>query len=743
MIHGKSIERIFYNAGNGYTVASYHTEEELPKKVTRSHPENPGYFQAVGIELPTGADVEVELDGEWKETKYGMQLDVSSFRICIPETAAGIKAYLASDMIKGIGPVTADRIVEKFGEKTLFIMENTPEKLLEVSGITETKLETLLDGYHKSRQLRELMVYLAPFGVTSNKLIRIQEHFGSNAYPIIKKNPFRLCEIKGFGFLTVDPIARKAKNFKVDNPERIKAAIAYVLQKAADEEGHLFLKSDEVVERAAELLNHVNEHQKVSERAIKDVGNEMIRKDQTLIGNGGGIYTRRNFQAEMGAAAQLMQLLLQKRKQRDIDSLLRQVTTEEGIILSKTQEQAVRQVFQYPVSIITGGPGTGKTTLIRIIIRIQEKLNKDSVILLCAPTGRARRRMYEKTNFPAMTMQKAVGTPAENEDEEEMWNVGKLEDDFIIADEFGMCDMYLADRFFSAIKKDATLVMIGDKDQLGSVGPGNVFHEMIVSGMIPTTILDSCFRQEEGSTIVENAVRINQKQTKLIYDDTFEFYTANTPEDASEIIRDLYEEYWKSKGKRTDEIQVLSPLKKNTAAGSDALNEMLREVVNPKRRGRKEVKNGGRLYREGDRVMQTENKDEISNGDLGEVISISKKEGKSIMRVDFGDDRIVDFTDDDYWPLTHGYAMSVHKSQGNECPIVIIPMLGCFWRMLQRNILYTGITRATKKVIIVGSKRAVAQAIRNNTTAKRNTLFGMRLKQVGKELLNAYERRSA
>lgn len=443
------------------------------------------------------------------------------------------------------------------------------------------------------------------------------------------------------------------------------------------------------------------------------------------------------------SAELVMQLLLQKRKQRDIDSLLRQVTTEEGIILSKTQEQAVRQVFQYPVSIITGGPGTGKTTLIRIIIRIQEKLNKDSVILLCAPTGRARRRMYEKTNFPAMTMQKAVGTPAENEDEEEMWNVGKLEDDFIIADEFGMCDMYLADRFFSAIKKDATLVMIGDKDQLGSVGPGNVFHEMIVSGMIPTTILDSCFRQEEGSTIVENAVRINQKQTKLIYDDTFEFYTANTPEDASEIIRDLYEEYWKSKGKRTDEIQVLSPLKKNTAAGSDALNEMLREVVNPKRRGRKEVKNGGRLYREGDRVMQTENKDEISNGDLGEVISISKKEGKSIMRVDFGDDRIVDFTDDDYWPLTHGYAMSVHKSQGNECPIVIIPMLGCFWRMLQRNILYTGITRATKKVIIVGSKRAVAQAIRNNTTAKRNTLFGMRLKQVGKELLNAYERRSA
>ena len=262
MIHAKSIERIFYNAGNGYTVAAYQTEEELPKKIVRSHPGNTGYFQAVGIELPTGDGVEVELDGDWKETKYGMQLDVSSFRICIPETTEGIKAYLASDMIKGIGPVTAERIVEKFGKKTLYIMENVPEKLLEVSGITESRLETIMEGYQKSRQLRELMVYLAPFGVTSNKLMRIQEHFGNNAYPIIKKNPFRLCEIKGFGFLTVDPIARKAKNFKADNPERIKAAILYVLQRAADEEGHLFLKSEEIVERSAELLNHAKDRQK-------------------------------------------------------------------------------------------------------------------------------------------------------------------------------------------------------------------------------------------------------------------------------------------------------------------------------------------------------------------------------------------------------------------------------------------------------------------------------------------------
>ena len=289
-----------------------------------------------------------------------------------------------------------------------------------------------------------------------------------------------------------------------------------------------------------------------------------------MVGNGGGIYNRQAFEAEAGAAGELIRLLSQKKEGKDISNLLKQILKEEQISLGKMQEKAVLQAFASPVSIITGGPGTGKTTLIRIILRIQERLDPDSMVMLCAPTGRARRRMYEKTGFPALTMQKAVGMTGA--DGEEAWNQPeKLPDDLIIADEFGMCDMYLADRFFHCIRQGASLVMIGDKDQLGSVGPGNVFKEMIESGVIPVTVLDACFRQEEGSTIVENARRINQNQTRLLYDETFRFFAASKPGDAAEIIQDLYVKYWQEHGKRTDDIQVLSPFRKNTAAGSDAL----------------------------------------------------------------------------------------------------------------------------------------------------------------------------
>ena len=490
------------------------------------------------------------------------------------------------------------------------------------------------------------------------------------------------------------------------------------------------------MEQAGDLLNNNKKNSQVfeiSDLSIKNAGNDMIRKDKSLVGNGGGIYSKSGFDAEVGAAGELVRLMFQKRKGQDVRQILGQIVKEEGIILDKMQEKAVFQAFEYPVSIITGGPGTGKTTLIRIILRLQEMLNPDTMIMLCAPTGRARRRMYEKTGYPAMTIQKAVGMTGV--DGEEAWNrTEKLPDDLIIADEFGMCDMYLANKFFSRIRHGAALVMLGDQDQLGSVGPGNVFKEMIESGIIPVTVLDACFRQDEGSTIVENARRINQNQTRLKYDESFQFRGASDPEDAARIIQNIYETHWREHGKHTEDIMVLSPLRKETEAGSDSLNERLREVINPKRRGRTEIKNGKKLFRIGDIVMQTKNVNEVSNGDLGEVLDIYKKDGKMVMEVDFGDDRVVKYFDDDYWPLNHGYAMSVHKSQGNECPVVIIPMLTCFRHMLQRNLLYTGITRATKQVILVGSKQAVAKAIRNNRMAKRNTNFALRLRQIYKSM---------
>ena len=619
-MHCKPMRQIYYNPGNGYTVASYITEEELPQQVTLQNKGNYGIFQAVGMELPTSDGLELELEGEWKKGKYGLQYEVSYFNIHTPTTEEGIRAYLSSNLIKGIGPVTADNIVAKFGKKTFYVLDHTPEQLLKVRGITESKLQEILEGYKKSTAVRDLMVYMAPLGITPRKLAMIQEHFGSAAASIIRENPFRLCEIRGFGFLTVDPIAVKAKNFKADDPRRIKAAINHIM-KEAEGDGHLFLTSQEILERAERLLNHNEEAGRVSERAIRDAGNDMIHKEGSLISCAGGLYTKKSFQAELGAAVMLAKLIHQRDMGINIDRILRNVQQREKIILNAKQQEAIKMVFAHPVSIITGGPGRGKTTIIRFIIAIQEELNKEAMILLCAPTGKARRKMSESTGYPAMTIHKAVGLTGEEGEEE--WNRGEsMPDDLIIADEFSMVDMFLADRFFSSIKAGARLVMVGDKDQIESVGPGNVFKEMIDSGEIPVTVLDECFRQEENSTIIQNADKINASRMDIRFDVTFCFYPAADAAEASRIIQKLYKEELAQRGNNTDDVQVLSPLRKDTEAGSDALNAVLRDIVNPKRRGYPEVKNGKLSFRLGDKVMQIKNNDEVSNGDVGEVLDI-------------------------------------------------------------------------------------------------------------------------
>lgn len=739
-MHCKPVRQIYYNPGNGYTVASYVTEEELPQQVVLQNKNSYGCFQAVGVELPTSDGLEVELEGEWKNGKYGLQYEVSYFSISTPTTAEGMKAYLSSNLIKGIGPVTASNIVDTFGMKTFYVLDNKPEELLKVRGITESRLQEILEGYRKSASVRDLMVYMAPLGITPRKLAMIQEHFGSAAASIVKETPFRLCEVKGFGFLTVDPIAVKSKNFKADDPLRIKAAISHIMAEA-EGEGHLYQTCQEIVDKAQRLLNHKDAPGVVTERAVRDAGNDMIHREGSLISYAGGLYTKKSFHAEMGAAAMLAQLTLGKEMCVNVDRILRRVQQREKIVLNAKQQEAIRMVFAHPVSIITGGPGRGKTTIIRFIIAIQEELDREAMILLCAPTGKARRKMSESTGYPAMTIHKAVGLTGE--DGEEEWNRdNKMPDDLIIADEFSMVDMYLADRLFASIKVGSRLVMVGDKDQIESVGPGNVFKEMIDSGEIPVTVLDECFRQEEDSTIIQNADKINANRMDLRFDGTFRFCQAADAAEASEIVQKIYKEELEKRGGDTDAVQVLSPLRKDTEAGSDSLNEVLRDIVNPGRRGYPEVRNGKLSFRLRDKVMQIKNNDEVSNGDVGTVLDIYRENGMEKMRVDFGDGRIMTYADDDYWPLTHAYAMTVHKSQGSEYPVVILPMLPCFRRMLRRNIFYTAVTRAQEKVIIVGSRRAMAQAVRTDFIAKRNTKFALQIRRIMEEI-RKQERKSA
>lgn len=298
-----------------------------------------------------------------------------------------------------------------------------------------------------------------------------------------------------------------------------------------------------------------------------------------------------------------------------------------------------------------------------------------------------------------------------------------------------MVDMYLADKLFASIKSGARLVLLGDKDQIESVGPGKVFQEIIDSGVFPVTVLDECFRQEGNSTISQNAIKINKNQLDLVSDDTFQFIPASTPEEASRKIQKIYRKEVLQRNGSLEEVQVMSPLRKDTEAGTDALNLVLRDIANPKRFGYPEITNGRNTYREGDRVMQTKNNDEVANGDIGEVIGIFRKDQKMVMRVDFGDGRVMEYQEEDYWPLTLAYAITVHKAQGSEYPMAILPMLPCFRWMLRRNIFYTAVTRARERFIIVGSKRAIAQAIRTDYISRRNTMFGYRIRKIYEAIL--------
>ena len=478
------------------------------------------------------------------------------------------------------------------------------------------------------------------------------------------------------------------------------------------------------------------------ERAIRDAGNEMIRKDGTLVCSDGGFYLKNSFRAELGAAASLVKLILRGGTQSyQVDSIISSIQKKEKILLNVRQKEGILRAFQYPVTIITGGPGRGKTTDISFIIEVEKILHKNAEILLCAPTGRARRRMSDCTAYPALTIHKAIGLKGEAGEEE--WDEeSMLEASLIIVDECSMIDMPLMDKFLSRVPIGTRLVFLGDKDQLESVGPGNVFKEMIESGVIPVTILTESFRQEGKSTIIQNADKINERKTNLFFDDTFQFYPAKDDEEAAEIIQKLYREELQKNENRVEGVQVLSPLRKDTKVGADALNPVLRDIVNPKRYGYPEIKNGSTTYRERDLVMQLKNEEDVANGDVGEVLNIYKADGKSRMRVDFGDGKIMEYTEGDIWPLNLAYCITVHKAQGSEYPVVILPMLTCFYRMLRKNLFYTAVTRARRGVKIVGSKKAMVIAINNDTVSKRNTMFGYRIKKIYKAYLEQ-EKKSA
>ena len=717
------VKPIFQNKENGYCIFVYHTEDDsVPVQARSQYYKGSGYqFTAIGNNLPDTDSIEIDMQGKWIKSNYGLQLQVDTYEEILPQTKEGIMGYLSSGMVKGIGPKTAKLIVDRFGTRTFDVLDNYPDSLLEIKGITQKKLDTILLSYRSSHAMRDLAAYLTPFNVTPKKIQKIYEHFGNNALDTVKSQPFTLCQISGFGFLIVDEIA-KANKCRLNDPMRIEGCIHYCMELEM-QEGHLYADKQLFQKKVYEQLNHGYQNEAVSEVEVYQELYRMV-KEHILYYEDNALYTARLYGYECGAAKKLATLLVQETiVSNKLEALIAEAQRELGILLSAKQVEGVRKAFTHLVSIITGGPGTGKTTVQKVLLYINEKLGGKNV-LLTAPTGRASRRMAESTGHPdAITMHSALGLTNDEDCEavEEM-----LDADFIIGDEFTMSDMRLSFEFFSHIKEGTRLVLVGDVNQLPSVAPGNVFRELVMCGVIPVTVLDMVFRQAENSRIAINAYRMQENNAALDYGTGFELIHADTAEEAADKVEKLYREAIAEYG--VDQVQVLTPFRKRGEASVDALNARLWEIVNPMEEGKQEMKAGKRSYREGDRIIHNKNKNQISNGDVGYMTDIYQdEEGVQLARLQFSDGRSVNYTSDELDMIEHAYATTVHKSQGSEYPVVILPWLPMFYKMLRRNILYTAVTRAKVRVAIVGNKKAIYMAIHNTESDKRNTRLGERV----------------
>lgn len=719
---------IYKNEDNGFCILRMVSEEKglFPKEALeqQNSRDDKIRFSVKGYYIPERTNMMLELNGKWENSKYGLQYTVDSFREIIPKTKEGIAAYLSSGLIQGVGPATATLIVSKFGLDTLEVLEHEPERLLEVRGITQKKLDKIRQSFADSQSIRELMTFLSPYGISVNKAKKIQEAFGVNAVKIIRNRPFALCEISGFGFLTVDEIARKI-NFQPDDPLRIEGAIMYILEEGKDH-GNVYLPESEVLKKALDMLNEKCEDTAVSEPKIQKVY-DLMQKKKTIISEHQQVYLPKLYLYEKETAKNIAALLCRKKKTGDCKKFLEEAQKKNGIWLSEAQSQAVEMCMEHPFSIITGGPGTGKTTVLKVILAVYGKMFQGKEVLLAAPTGRAARKMSESTGYPnASTLHSALSLTSDAYEQD----TTVLSADFIIVDEASMLDMQLAYYLFEALASGTKVLFVGDVDQLPSVGAGNVLSELIGCGLIPVTVLDTVFRQQNTSRIALNAHAMKNGETKLLYGDDFQFIDVSDVSEAVQSIQEIYQKAVKTYG--LEQVQVLSPFRMKSDAGVKNLNQMLRELANPLINKTMELSYGSTSFRFGDKVMQTKNTEIASNGDIGFIAKVDKN-NDDVLTVKFSDHRCKTYTIDEMNQLELAYATTIHKSQGSEYECVILPILSSFYVMLQRALIYTAITRAKKKVILVGQKKALFMAIHKNSSVKRYTWLGKRIQDAYKQ----------
>lgn len=738
--HGYYDRTIFYSPVNKFCILSIRTDDKSvpePCRSNQNYRDHEIRFTVTGYDLPRVPSVEILWEGDWQISKYGPRLQITQWDEIVPLTREGILNYLSSGLIKGIGPRTAEAIVDRFGLNTLDIFENHPDELLVIRGITKERLEEMKRSYAESRALRNLMTFLAPFQITPKAAQSIYQYFGTKSIEILRNNPYELCHVPGFGFLRVDSIVQKNSG-KLTAPSRIKAAILFVLEDNKLKGGHLYVERDPLLEEAFDLLNRniPFPELRVGRNSIDQQFQELLIQGD-IIATRSCIYLKKSFELENETARCVAQILTEHPDHKNVAAALSTVKKRIGIALSEKQEAAVFAAFQHNLSIITGGPGTGKTTVLRAILEVYQMMYPASVILLAAPTGRASRRMAESTGYDgARTLHSALRLGVEDctleEEERATLNVG-----LIIVDETSMVDMWLAKQLFSRIAPGTKVILVGDADQLPSVGAGNVFRELIDCGEIPVTVLDQIFRQAETSRIVYNSKYINEAKTNLLYGDDFVFVKTRNQHDAAAAVCDTYYQLITEFG--IDRVMILAPFRNEGEASANSLNAVIREHLNPCDPTKKEVKgNNKETFRVGDRVMQTKNLHDIElfdadgaaagigvfNGDIGTIRAIDE----TSVTVDF-DGRYASYSLDQLGNLTLAYAITVHKAMGSECDGAIIPVLRANSILLNRNLIYTAITRAKKKVYLIGQRDMLYAAILRQKIDRRNTLLGDRVKQ--------------